>query len=227
MTIYLLMDALCFRCSFKGRFHIILPTTLRIILISWFSLPPGKTRATLGSEWLGNRLKVTHPGLPDGLEYCTSCLESFRQVVPLSWNILFLSLFKSYTAFCAHRNSCLLQETFPDYLSLTFLSSGPPGGFGAPGWLSWLSIWLLISAQVMILGLWDWAPRPALHGGHGASLIKILFPSARPYSLSLSLKKKKNPHVVHCCFHIVCVYLLTKLICSAFPKGSHTIPAIQ
>ena len=33
---------------------------------------------------------------------------------------------------------------------------------GAPGWLSWLSVWLLISAQVMISGSWDRAPHRAL-----------------------------------------------------------------
>ena len=35
-------------------------------------------------------------------------------------------------------------------------------GFGAPGWLSHLSTWFLISAQVMISGLWDQAPLWAL-----------------------------------------------------------------
>ena len=33
---------------------------------------------------------------------------------------------------------------------------------GVPSWLSWLSVWLLISAQVIISGLWDWAPHWAL-----------------------------------------------------------------
>ena len=33
--------------------------------------------------------------------------------------------------------------------------------WGVPGWLGQLSIWLLISVQVMILGSWDQAPRQA------------------------------------------------------------------
>ena len=35
-------------------------------------------------------------------------------------------------------------------------------GEGAPGWLSRLSVRLLISAQVMIPGSWDRAPHQAL-----------------------------------------------------------------
>ena len=65
---------------------------------------------------------------------------------------------------------------------------------GAPGWLSWLSVRVLILARVMIPGLWDWAlsgtPRWVW------SLLRILSlpPSLRPCSepaLSLSLSKVK------------------------------------
>ena len=48
--------------------------------------------------------------------------------------VLFISLLIGITA------------SFPISLSLK-------RGLGAPGWLSWLSFWLLILAQVMILGL--------------------------------------------------------------------------
>ena len=71
--------------------------------------------------------------------------------------------------------------------------------WGTSGWLSQLGIWLWISAQVVILGTWDWAP-------HGAlcwvwSLLRVLSltpsPSVPPLhslsrALSLSLKKKKS-----------------------------------
>ena len=61
------------------------------------------------------------------------------------------------------------------------------------GWLSQLSIRLLVSAQVMISGSWHRAPRWALSGAW--SLLKILSPSpsAPPTALgSLSKKKKKD-----------------------------------
>ena len=32
-----------------------------------------------------------------------------------------------------------------------------------PGCFGWLSVWLLVLAQVMILGSWDWAPSQALY----------------------------------------------------------------
>ena len=40
--------------------------------------------------------------------------------------------------------------------------------YGSPGWLSWLSVWLLISAQVLISGLWV----QDIHAVHGAYLKK-------------------------------------------------------
>ena len=39
---------------------------------------------------------------------------------------------------------------------------------GAPGWLSWFSVQLLISAQVMISGAWDQAPCQAPHWAQGS-----------------------------------------------------------
>lgn len=74
---------------------------------------------------------------------------------------------------------------------------------GAPGWLSLLSIWLLILAQVMILESWDRAPHQALH--RVWSLLKILsllllalsqpMWSLPPHSFSLKGKKKRSKEV--------------------------------
>ena len=60
---------------------------------------------------------------------------------------------------------------------------------GAPGWLSRLSIWLLILSQVMNSRLWDWTPHLALCCVW--SLLKILSLSLWP-SHMLALKKKKK-----------------------------------
>ena len=62
---------------------------------------------------------------------------------------------------------------------------------GEPGWLSRLSVLLLISAQVVIPRWWDRALHQALHGGspsseHGACL---------RFSLSLSLSLSLIPSV--------------------------------
>ena len=68
---------------------------------------------------------------------------------------------------------------------------------GAPGWLSWLSVQPLISAQVMVPGLWDaslcqapcWAPGMEATWD---SLSLSLYPSpVHARSLSLSLSKIK------------------------------------
>ena len=69
---------------------------------------------------------------------------------------------------------------------------------GAPGWLSRLSIRILISAQAVISWLWDRAPHQALHWAW--SLLGILSPSpSAPPSVcscvcasALSLNKKIN-----------------------------------
>ena len=68
--------------------------------------------------------------------------------------------------------------------------------FGIPGWLSWLSLQLLISAQVMILELWDWAPSWALHWAW--TLLRVLFlsQSAPPLAVCISHPPpplQKNP----------------------------------
>ena len=46
---------------------------------------------------------------------------------------------------------------------------------GVPGWLSWMSVGLLVSAEVMISGSWDGA-RPQAWCSAG-SLLKFLSPS--------------------------------------------------
>ena len=61
---------------------------------------------------------------------------------------------------------------------------------GAPGWLSRLSVWLSISAQVMIL----WFVELSLKLGSAQSLIGILSPSLSaptPVMLTLSLSQNK------------------------------------
>ena len=56
---------------------------------------------------------------------------------------------------------------------------------GAPGWLSQLSGQLLISAQVMISGSWDGAPRGALCSvGNLLEDTLSLFLCTSPYSCS-------------------------------------------
>ena len=60
-----------------------------------------------------------------------------------------------------------------------------------PGWLSLLDLWLLISAQVIIQGLWDWAPCQDLHWAW--SLLKILsLPLSFTHLGVCCLRKKKN-----------------------------------
>ena len=71
---------------------------------------------------------------------------------------------------------------------------------GAPGWCSKLSIWLLISAQLMISGSWDWALHWALSWAQ--SLLKILSPSPSVPPL---------PHSwAHSLFLSLCLSLLKK-----------------
>ena len=81
----------------------------------------------------------------------------------------------------------LHSETFRVEVTCCLLKSW---GGGAPGWFSWLSIQLLISAQVMIPGLWDQAP--VLDSVQVWSLLKIL-PLSLPPSLCLSLSFCPSP----------------------------------
>ena len=66
---------------------------------------------------------------------------------------------------------------------------------GVPGWLSWLSIWLLISAQVMIPLLWVWAPHGVLHWQH-CTCLRFCFPlslcPSPAHALSLSKISKET-----------------------------------
>ena len=59
-----------------------------------------------------------------------------------------------------------------------------------PGWLSWLSVQLLVLAQIMVLGLWDQAlpcDAPAEDGGYLSFSLPSTLPPYLP-TLSLSLK---------------------------------------
>ena len=66
-------------------------------------------------------------------------------------------------------------------LNIIYLRNGI---HGAPGWLSLLGVWLLILAQVMISGSWDWALCWA--PGSAGSLLEIpslcLPPPVLPFS---------------------------------------------
>ena len=70
-----------------------------------------------------------------------------------------------------------------------YIPAKSPSSHGAPGWLSSLSGWLLISTQVMIPGSWDqalhWIPRSA------GSLLEDSLPRPLPLPLrALFLSKK-------------------------------------
>ena len=86
-------------------------------------------------------------------------------------------------------------DTVFKFWKLTIRQKGRRGG---SGWLlSWLTIWFLILAQVMIPGLWDRALRQAPHWMW--RLLKIfssplpLYPTCVPsFSVSLKLRKKKR-----------------------------------
>ena len=87
----------------------------------------------------------------------------------LGWSILKQTLdVTSLHPYTCHLCTHLIKNTF----------------LGAPGWFSWLSIWLLILAQVMIPGSWDRAQRQALRWVWNL-LSLLLLPLS---SLSLFLK---------------------------------------
>ena len=66
------------------------------------------------------------------------------------------------------------------------------GRASVSGWLCQLSVWPLISAQIMIPGLWDLAPCFGLHAEHRACLLFSLSPSASlPTSYALTPSNKR------------------------------------
>ena len=90
-------------------------------------------------------------------------------------------------------NSLLVKYMFhvTSYLAFFLVGSGSPQkSAGAPGWLSQLSVWLLISTQVMIPGLWA----RALSQTPCAWCLRFCLPlSLSPcHSLLLHLKIKKE-----------------------------------
>ena len=54
---------------------------------------------------------------------------------------------------------------------------------GAPGWCSQLGVWLLVSAQMVISGLWGQAPCRALHSLRNLLKSLLLSLPLHPYSL--------------------------------------------
>ena len=83
---------------------------------------------------------------------------------------------------------------------------------GEPGWLSWLSIWLLISAQVMISGFWDQA---LCCTQQGVSLkiryslpLSLSFSPTPALSLSKVNKSFKKKHILFIACELVWVQYL-------------------
>ena len=74
------------------------------------------------------------------------------------------------------------------------------------GWLSRLSVWLLMSTQVMISWRWDGAGvphTPSLHSGCGACLsfppplfLPLILPVSLPHFCAPSLKKKQQQKTI-------------------------------
>jgi len=86
---------------------------------------------------------------------------------------------------------------------------------GAPAWLSWLGVWLLISAWVMISGSWDQAlPRAPCWA---RSLLEILSFSPSPPHL----KKKKISGLLG--YFPYCVTLVFSMSSTVFIMLLHTI----
>ena len=115
---------------------------------------------------------------------------------------MWLTIHFLYNNISVRKNTDIHNQTWESYVQIKErrLSSEKEGclksplkglGRGAPGWLSWLNVWLLILAQVMISQTWDQAPRWALHCVW--TLIKILSPS--PHLHMLSLNKYHPPSI--------------------------------
>ena len=100
---------------------------------------------------------------------------------------LWCSLTTPFGAQCNHKTTSLLSEStsilfrynmyMPSILIHLKMSI-----IGMPGWLSWLSLWLLILVQVMTSEPWDWIPHWALHsaGKLHEILSLALIPSTPP-----------------------------------------------
>lgn len=126
----------------------------------------------LPTEWHPRR---KHIHSPTSLRFCTISFKLyFRFHCYISSTQKALSAFNPRTK---ERNPKLLNYLLLKNLALT----------GVPGWRSRLSAGLLALAQVMILGSWDQAPCGAPPSAW--SRLQILFPSAPPTVLSLSLSK--------------------------------------
>ena len=107
-------------------------------------------------------------------------------------------------------NRLRVGESLDDFIRLWGRTAIPRGlvpGLGVIkagyGWLSQLSVWFLVSAQIRIPGLGDWAPHWALCWVWGLLKILSLFlslspslppslPLTLPHSCSLSLKLKNR-----------------------------------
>ena len=137
-----------------------------------------------------HQTEFTEAGLigEDSLYLCLSHVY-FLSFSPTSFlftamNVMLISLLGISFAFLLICLSCISVDTRRESESIYFSS-------GAPGRLSWLSVRLLISAQVISHCSWVQASRPALHWLHGACLGFCLsfflpLPCSHAYALSLS-----------------------------------------
>ena len=87
-------------------------------------------------------------------------------------------ILESYIRLPAQRGACFSLCPHPLMLRNKYNLKKKKETFGVPGWHSWLSVQLLVSAQVMVSGSGDQALHWALHSSW--SLLKMFSPPAPP-----------------------------------------------
>ena len=143
--------------------------------------------------------------------------ESSAQEPSGLWGCSPKALTSTKTFLCNHllcvKNKCefhiLLHKIFrlvwsenkvpPTYLLLPISNYNSCTRRGAPGWFSLLSVWLLVSAQVMISCVMGWSStmssilsHPELHAQRGICLKISLCPSSHSFMFSHCLSKINN-----------------------------------
>ena len=139
-------------------------------------------------KWL---LQYTLKSLPSGLTHWV--LQQHRSQPPTS---------KAYPWICKAWEKLLAEFPSPSSPSAQWQQiAGLPAiqnknyiSLRAPQWLSHLSIWLLVSAQSMISGSWDWALWAlhwALHSA-GSLILSLPLPLSLPNKINKILKTNKQ-----------------------------------